>query len=268
MQPISSVLFGAPKFSFAPDIPSWLALVRENNQLQSERRVRVAVVDPFKRRIDFVFLKTACVCEQLDPELGTGIRRVNVHASHQDILTAAGLTDRICFGSVGVAEDLSTGAYIACIVEKVDTEICKEPGFMVWGRPFVGRGLIVRGVEVASPGPKLHLFDKWEDVRDEDCANIVWLGTKAAVTARLEYAARVHSEADELIREHGPTTVLGTITMVHTKKKATCWGCGQQESARHHCGRCKIAYYCTEECQRRHWPEHRHTCQADDESGL
>ena len=41
-----------------------------------------------------------------------------------------------------------------------------------------------------------------------------------------------------------------------------CYGCGElfEREALMRCAKCKVAYYCTRACQRRHWAAHRAPC--------
>ena len=41
-----------------------------------------------------------------------------------------------------------------------------------------------------------------------------------------------------------------------------CYGCGElfEREALMRCAQCKVAYYCTRACQRRHWAAHRAPC--------
>ena len=52
------------------------------------------------------------------------------------------------------------------------------------------------------------------------------------------------------------------VTEYEAKAKVTkvCSHC-QAEGARHKCGRCKSAFYCSRECQRAAWRAHRARCE-------
>jgi hypothetical protein len=40
-----------------------------------------------------------------------------------------------------------------------------------------------------------------------------------------------------------------------------CWACKKPSKTQiKRCGRCRIAYYCDQECQKKHWLEHKKTC--------
>ena len=41
----------------------------------------------------------------------------------------------------------------------------------------------------------------------------------------------------------------------------TCWSCRKpSEKKLKKCGKCHLAYYCDDTCQKKHWPEHKKTC--------
>ncbi|KAI9021844.1 hypothetical protein DFJ74DRAFT_670706 [Hyaloraphidium curvatum] len=42
----------------------------------------------------------------------------------------------------------------------------------------------------------------------------------------------------------------------------TCDGCGREVDPPKRCGRCRTAFHCSAECQRREWPEHKDRCVA------
>lgn len=44
---------------------------------------------------------------------------------------------------------------------------------------------------------------------------------------------------------------------------ATCAHCGAK-SPPHRCGRCRAAFFCSAECQRKAWPVHKHECRSRD----
>ncbi|TFK37232.1 hypothetical protein BDQ12DRAFT_713611 [Crucibulum laeve] len=40
-----------------------------------------------------------------------------------------------------------------------------------------------------------------------------------------------------------------------------CDACGDNQKSLKNCGKCQVARYCSVECQRKHWPTHKKTCQ-------
>jgi hypothetical protein len=40
-----------------------------------------------------------------------------------------------------------------------------------------------------------------------------------------------------------------------------CWFCKKMsETKPKRCAKCRLAYYCNQECQKQHWPTHKHEC--------
>ena len=65
------------------------------------------------------------------------------------------------------------------------------------------------------------------------------------------------------------TCVEAMIKMLRRKIKGMCAGlylvcslCGTYELSMRKCARCRIAYYCSRECQKRAWPDHKQVCQG------
>lgn len=65
------------------------------------------------------------------------------------------------------------------------------------------------------------------------------------------------------------TTVFAVMTCSPTCKKAfrsamglkfVCGACGVEGTKMMQCGKCKAARYCSKECQRSHWKEHKNSC--------
>lgn len=40
-----------------------------------------------------------------------------------------------------------------------------------------------------------------------------------------------------------------------------CGGCNRKEGL-HKCGRCRVRFYCSQNCQKADWPKHKLECQA------
>ncbi len=61
-----------------------------------------------------------------------------------------------------------------------------------------------------------------------------------------------------MIKKEGDKQMLAEIEMV--SKKGICIACNQ--SATQKCSQCKLAYYCSAQCQRNSWAQHKSFCQA------
>ncbi|PNH02722.1 hypothetical protein TSOC_011274 [Tetrabaena socialis] len=158
-----------------------------------------------------------------------------------------------------VAEDLVSGLYVGCYVQMSDSYAPKEPGFSLFGRPFVGRALVIRGRELRSQQD--HLFDEWTTVLEEDLATLRWLSVGDARVARHQHGASASASASHMLAAQDRRTILcGNTSVLPTDRHATCWACARRGIARHKCGVCKAAYYCSKDCQTRHWPDHRLAC--------
>ena len=44
------------------------------------------------------------------------------------------------------------------------------------------------------------------------------------------------------------------------KKTKACWACGKAGVETKKCSGCEVARYCSRECSKRDWKEHRKTC--------
>lgn len=61
-----------------------------------------------------------------------------------------------------------------------------------------------------------------------------------------------------MITREADTQMLAEISMV--SKKGTCLVCNQQATQK--CSKCKLAYYCSAQCQKKSWADHKSFCQA------
>lgn len=141
-------------------------------------------------------------------------------------------------------------------------EAPRIPGFTLHGRTFLGRALLVRGVELMSIGERLcHLLDYHMDVQPDDYAGVQFLSFKEARKARKDWAQQIEQASSEL-----QATVPVDITTLPLNspyaKHATCWSCKGPCPARKKCANCETAYYCSKQCQRAHWPTHKAECKA------
>jgi hypothetical protein len=182
-----------------------------------------------------------------------------------------------------VAENLSDGEYIGCMVQRWKSEkLPKQPGFTIWGRPFVGKAVIMRGGEfmcppdTAAPNQRRrkqpHLLDVWKDfewlepsAEVNDHADFRWLNAKEAIAARVAFyestLPSVTNELSEIRADGGTSIILGQSGVTPSDSLATCWGCGKDSAARKKCSGCMRAYYCDTECQQKHWNEgHKFAC--------
>ena len=62
----------------------------------------------------------------------------------------------------------------------------------------------------------------------------------------------------------GTTTTMTTTQAQVTRKYITCDGCKVAVAPAIRCESCLTAYYCSQVCQKRHWPEHANDCHPID----
>ena len=69
---------------------------------------------------------------------------------------------------------------------------------------------------------------------------------------------------DEFQLRSGITTAMNTNSSSSTtesvKKNAVCASCQKIPTNPKRCGRCKTIFYCSPECQRAHWTQHKIVC--------
>ncbi|GFH56971.1 tetratricopeptide repeat domain 4 [Chaetoceros tenuissimus] len=53
------------------------------------------------------------------------------------------------------------------------------------------------------------------------------------------------------------------VAKTKNKKLHQCYGCGRREADTSVCSACKNTYYCSKECQRRHWKVHQKSCSKE-----
>ena len=87
------------------------------------------------------------------------------------------------------------------------------------------------------------------------------------------YVDRVDHHPDHRVKILIETTSGAAFTMWSQTRfidqvKASCWGClkrsgqvGNDQGNFPKCQHCKLARYCSQECQRKHWPKHKMVCQ-------
>ena len=284
-----------PQHFFAPGPVQFLDLVHEHkSRASSGSTVRVALVDPFVQTVESMDLPLAF--ERRSDLLFRGHAKSVSVAPPGHVLKSA-IGSRGATASAAVAEDMQTGMYVAIHASSYSGGIPKEPGFLLWGRPIVGRALVVRGLEVACPGINVHLLDAWVDVDSADYAGLQWLSVKDAIDMRkcVVSQSRVacnltHAKSTRFGRSHfcmcvyvckrrrmasstcseaerlqalsdEPLVMVDDGPVLKSDRRATCWGCDQRAHARFKCSGCMCAYYCSEACQRSHWPAHKAVCE-------
>ncbi len=70
-------------------------------------------------------------------------------------------------------------------------------------------------------------------------------------------AAAARSLADQTLRAASAAVSEGTACVM---PDYTCAGCGKRAVGLRACARCRAAYYCSVQCQRVHWPQHKREC--------
>ena len=45
-----------------------------------------------------------------------------------------------------------------------------------------------------------------------------------------------------------------------TNTSKQCSKCGKTDGELKRCAQCKLTYYCGQDCQKQHWPEHKQIC--------
>ena len=104
-----------------------------------------------------------------------------------------------------------------------------------------------------------------------------WVRPLAGVVAvaRQQLLPSVQAQVDYLRRGGSGTltaaerrTALRTLQAAHStagraqvSPKSTCDACAQNAAGLRMCSRCKLASYCSRECQVAHWKEHKRVCQ-------
>ncbi|BGP02448.1 hypothetical protein NBRC10513v2_006093 [Rhodotorula toruloides] len=102
-------------------------------------------------------------------------------------------------------------------------------------------------VPMFTPGDLVALdcttLRKDEQVPSKEIRDLVCVKKGEEWTTRWSTANKVVGKADPMIR-------------------TLCLGCGKYDTAntRLRCTACRMVFYCSAECQRTHWPEHKHEC--------
>lgn len=248
------------RFAFTESQADWLAAVRDA-RARVGSTITAALVNPFDRSITHVQLDAAL---HVDENRVPGVCRITIYptsAAEQALLKVQN------FGSRALTEDLKTGTYTACVSELAGGTLPRAPGFQLAGRPFVGCGLVYRGVELACPYPvnstALDLLDYAVDVQPEDYAGVAWLSSKGVQREHERWAESVRAMRGSTHGVSGMQHVDPMEPIVAPRAElGTCWGCRTPCITRNKCDKCRYAYYCNEQCQRAHWPIHKETCKA------
>lgn len=259
MQPVPQARFFSDQdmnAAFAPTQLGWLDTARSLRD-RAGQPIKAALIDPFDCTITIVELETQFQLED-QPYFGKPRKRVNLHPP--DELQGELLHARAGIGSVALTEDLQSGLYTLCVAQLAGCTLPKEPGFRVAGRPFVGRALVLRGVELGCPG-SLHLLDYHVDVQPEDYVGLEWLSFKEVKAARKQWFKQGQALLTSLEARHDSTLIVnGPPSLCPYDELGTCWGCNTVNAAQRKCSTCRCAYYCNVSCQKAHWRVHKQTC--------
>ena len=166
---------------------------------------------------------------------------------------------------VAVADDLATGEYLTVLIESFGAKARKAPGFLIEGRPFVGCGVILRGVETVCPGLLSRLIDRHEDLALQEGADkVTWRSVKGIDGERGRYKDEMQARKGLLKEEGQPELIVLSRNMdalpLPCEKAATCFCCGKRRAALSKCSLCLDAYYCDDACQLKHWRVHKPLC--------
>jgi hypothetical protein len=198
-------------------------VVRGHDDLSSDG-VRCLVVDPFARTIT-----PARVCDLMTDRSGHGVTvdaGAFLEVVDTDVLLETIYLERPAkdgMYALGKSHVASRQAYH------------KEPGFLLYGKLFVGLSLLHRQFRATLEGGTAdHIVSYPVDATDKDAENVVWLTPKevARVLERAMPDARINLWA-------------------------TCWACGRKEATLRKCGACRSAYYCDTRCQLADWKAHK-----------
>jgi hypothetical protein len=132
--------------------------------------------------------------------------------------------------------------------------------------------------QVPTGKPKTHSPQKHSGNECERCKKPATITCKCKQVSYCSELCKtleqpVHSEAcvrasQDLTKPHSPPerkrltdTESKRMTDIESSKKEyyKCYNCGKTKSSLQHC-KCRDAFYCSVECQKLHWPQHKTTC--------
>ncbi len=140
--------------------------------------------------------------------------------------------------------------------EDLDEETLRE---LPWGRSAASSFVILRVVATAAGGAAAVL-------QDAEGSVILAAGDWSVGTLLLWNRPHLRLSRDRRLRLVGRRgRALGALAddaryRRHPFVRGACDTCGKDEGKRLACGRCRIAQYCSPDCQKKAWPSHRHIC--------
>lgn len=262
MQPIPpcSVL-SVSDFTFSNDEKHWLEIYK---RVKSVQAVGAYILDPFRRVKTLVELP--CHIQVIFDTSGSDKSFRVIHGfAEADIMEALGGGCE-AYSEVDILRDKG-GQRVTVMVSSYQGKLPKDPGLIIAERPYIGKVLVFRQMDVLSPVRRHHLTHALSAIA-EDVADVQWLTHSEAKQARSAHAAKAKSlseaaimnmEADILVKKEGPA---GVTLITSYSRDATCWGCGKANGANKVCSGCQQARYCNAECSAAHWPKHRLDCKS------
>ncbi len=90
-------------------------------------------------------------------------------------------------------------------------------------------------------------------------------GAFKCLVVTLPYTLPIHCVARSPQILHGERINVAARANQDMKMLNLCFNCLQKPVQRKRCSRCSVASYCSETCQKKDWPRHKHQCQKDQE---
>ena len=138
--------------------------------------------------------------------------------------------------------------------EDLEEETLRE---LPWGRRAAGSFLVLR-VAAAAEGAAV--------LQDAEGSVVLGAGAWPAGALLLWRRPLLRLAPDRRLRLAGSGTVIGAAEQSdvryarHPFVRGGCDACGRGEGRGLLCGRCRVAHYCSLECQKKAWPGHRQVC--------
>jgi len=79
-------------------------------------------------------------------------------------------------------------------------------------------------------------------------------------------AEKASSSSDSGLSNELSSMNIDTTSSSSKKKKNTCLYCLTEVEGSQGCSRCGTAHYCGKECQVKHWPVHKNSCQDSNDT--